>query len=83
MGGEQICDDIIEDSETETEVVSPLPSPPTPPRPCPVYQTFNIIADDVEGVDIELYYSDVEPDDEDEEDLDVNMSSDFPRQPNR
>ena len=60
-GGEQISDDVINDSETQTEVVSPLPSPPTPTRPRPEYQTYNITADDVEGVDTELYYSDVEP----------------------
>ena len=60
-GDEQISDDVINDSETQTEVVSPLPSPPTPPRPHPEYQTYNIITDDVEGVDTELYYSDVEP----------------------
>ena len=76
--GEQVSDNVIDDSEAQTEATSPLPSPPPPPRLRPAYQTCNIITDDVEGVDTELYYSDTKPEDEDKEDIDVNRSSGFP-----
>ena len=77
-GGEQISDDVINDSETQVGMGSSLPSPPTPPRPRPEYQACNIITDDVEGVDTELYYSDVEPEDEDEGSHDTSTSGEYP-----
>ena len=72
---EQVEDDVTDDSETQTETTAPLP---TPPRPCPGYQTYTVMTDDPKSVDTEAYYSDVKPEDKGEEDLDTNRSIGFP-----
>ena len=75
---EQVEDDVTDDSEMQSLTTAPLPNPPTPPRPCPGYQTYTVMTDDPESVDTEAYYSDVKPEDKGEEDLDTNRSIGFP-----
>ena len=75
---EQIGGDTFNGGETQVEEGSPLPSPPTPPQPHPEYGACNIITDDIKGVDTELYYSNVEPNDEGKDSLDTSTSREYP-----
>ena len=54
--------------------VSLDPNPPTPLRTrfCPAQYANHVILDDQEGVDTEQYFSDVDPNDEDQEDAEAD-----------
>ena len=70
--------DINHDGATHVGEGSSPPSPPTPPWPCLAYEACNIVTDDIKGVDTEVYYSDVEPKDEDDGNSDAKMLGEYP-----